>query len=461
MAFTKIAAAGIGSTGTVTLENVIITGGLQTPSITGAASTAVINSDSLTVSGVSTFAGNVKVGSAVTVYASSGIVSATKYYGDGSSLTGIDATALKDSSGNTVVQANSSGIVVTGVVTATSFSGPIVGSVTGNVIGNVTGNVTGNATGLSGTPSINVSTIEATSLNASGVVTATSFYGDASNLTGIPAGLGTALSQDQSSSLNDIYYTNTILNVTSTITVDPPNSSSIAYTQYQEIAVDEGYDLIVEDGDDLVPDVLGLSTEGIGPLPGAGGRVRADQFTNKAGTGAPTFPNGVVVTGVATTALIVTGDARVTGILTIGTSSVTLDGSNNQINVGTGVTIHHTNGVQVGTNTLHSTGFTVNNINSHNINSTGIITASSFVGDGANLTGINGFASALASSGPLNNIFKTSKTLEVTAGVHTVNSDAASDNLAFMRESIIHVAAGATFHIGSGTTLRTNVLSLF
>ena len=176
-------------------------------------------------------------------------------------------------------------------------------------------------------------------------------------------------------------------------------------------------------------------------------------------TGISTLGNTVV--GGATTELIVTGDARITGILTIGTSSVTLDGTNNQVNVGAGVTIHHTNGVQVGTNTLHSTGFTVNNINSHNINSTGIITASSFVGDGANLTGINGFASALASSGPLNNIFKTSKTLEVTAGVHTVNSDAASDNLAFMRESIIHVAAGATFHIGSGTTLRTNVLSLF
>ena len=37
--------------------------------------------------------------------------------------------------------------------------------------------------------------------------------------------------------------------------------------------------------------------------------------------------------------MIVTGNARITGILTIGTSSITLDGSNNQINVGTGVTV--------------------------------------------------------------------------------------------------------------------------
>ena len=41
-------------------------------------------------------------------------------------------------------------------------------------------------------------------------------------------------------------------------------------------------------------------TEGVTPLAGAGGRIRADLFTNKAGTGAPTFQTGVVVTGVAT-----------------------------------------------------------------------------------------------------------------------------------------------------------------
>mgnify|MGYP001368546462 CR=1 FL=1 len=52
------------------------------------------------------------------------------------------------------------------------------------------------------------------------------------------------------------------------------------------------------------------------------------------------FRSGVEVrTGTATTALLVQGDARVTGILTVGTSSITLDPSNNSINVGTGITI--------------------------------------------------------------------------------------------------------------------------
>ena len=93
------------------------------------------------------------------------------------------------------------------------------------------------------------------------------------------------------------------------------------------------------------------------------GVVTATKFNteNINATGVSTLGNTVV--GGGTTQLIVTGDARITGILTIGTSSVTLDGTNNQVNVGTGVTIHHTNGVQVGVNTLHSTGLTINQIN--------------------------------------------------------------------------------------------------
>lgn len=147
----------------------------------------------------------------------------------------------------------------------------------------------------------------------------------------------------------------------------------------------------------------------------------------------------VTASGISTEGYFVLENINTAGIVTAGT-----------VQVGSATTIH-TTGIDLGSG----------NITSHNINSTGVITATAFVGDGANLTGVSGFASALSNTGPLNNIFKTSKTLEVTAGIHTVNSDAASDNLAFMRESIIHVAAGATFHIGSGTTLRTNVLNLF
>ena len=143
------------------------------------------------------------------------------------------------------------------------------------------------------------STTPTAKLNVAGIVSATSFFGDGSNLEGVAsAGLGTALGE--ANGLDVIYYTDNVLTVTDDITVDPPATTNIAYTQYAEIAVADSKDLIVADGDDLVPDILGLSTEGITPLAGAGGRIRADLFTNKAGTGAPTFQTGVVVTGVAT-----------------------------------------------------------------------------------------------------------------------------------------------------------------
>ena len=99
-----------------------------------------------------------------------------------------------------------------------------------------------------------------------------------------------------------------------------------------------------------------------------------------------------------------------------------------------------------------------------NVNVSGVITATSFVGDGSQLTGVSGFATALSNdqTSPLNKIFKTPKSLYIQPSTQAdVNVGSDEGNLAFMRESIIIVGSGATFHIGSGTTLRTNVLNLF
>lgn len=95
---------------------------------------------------------------------------------------------------------------------------------------------------------------------------------------------------------------------------------------------------------------------------------------------------------------------------------------------------------------------------------TGVLTATSFVGSGANLTGVSGFATALSSdqTSPLNVFFKTPQQVNIGAGTSlTVESDATSGNIAFIRESIVHVSTGATFHIKTNTTLVTNVLSVF
>ena len=92
-----------------------------------------------------------------------------------------------------------------------------------------------------------------------GVITASKFVGDISDATGAAAGLGTALSQTQTSPLNKIYFTDNILSIGATITIDPPPSSTVAYTNYSDIKI-SGADLIIKDDDDFIPDVLGLST---------------------------------------------------------------------------------------------------------------------------------------------------------------------------------------------------------
>jgi len=104
------------------------------------------------------------------------------------------------------------------------------------------------------------------------------------------------------------------------------------------------------------------------------GDVTGNLIGNVYSSGISTFANGNVLVGGATTTLVVTGDTRITGILSIGQGTISIDGSNNVVNVGTALTLGHTQGVQFHTQNLHSQGFEVNQINA-----SGIVTASSFV----------------------------------------------------------------------------------
>ena len=184
---------------------------------------------------------------------------------------------------------------ISGVVTASSFVGIL--SASDAVVAGVT-SANGNVLIGAGI----------TAYASSGIISATQYFGDGSALLSVPSGLGTALSDDTASALNKMYYVDAVLGVGATITVDPPASSQVAFTNYPTIAVDDTYDLIVADGDDFIPDILGIGTTGIGGvMAGSGGRVRADNYTNRSG-GAPTFPAGVVVSGVATV-----GDLKLTG----------------------------------------------------------------------------------------------------------------------------------------------------
>lgn len=96
--------------------------------------------------------------------------------------------------------------------------------------------------------------------------------------------------------------------------------------------------------------------------------------------------------------------------------------------------------------------------------STGAITATSFAGDGSGLTNVNGSLTPLSntSTSPLNQIYKTTKTLTVGAGTSvTVEVGSDEGNIAFTKADTIAVAVGATFRIASGTSLYTNVLGVF
>jgi hypothetical protein len=110
----------------------------------------------------------------------------------------VDVIKNKAGTGGPTLQALTvtTNATVTGIVTASSFVGPV----TGNVTGNITGNVTGNATGLSGSPNITVSGV-----NNTGLSTAVEFdiTGSTNSLTagGLTVGVATLTTLNGTSGL--------------------------------------------------------------------------------------------------------------------------------------------------------------------------------------------------------------------------------------------------------------------
>ena len=131
----------------------------------------------------------------------------------------------------------------------TKITGPGIKTTT-NFVGN-----NANFTGILTASSLSIGT--GVTISA-GVVTATKFVGDGSDLTSLPAGLGTALSSTQSSPLSQLYYVNDTLHITIETVVQLPDSSSNAYTNYSNIEVGDNINLTIGDDVNLVPDVLEL-----------------------------------------------------------------------------------------------------------------------------------------------------------------------------------------------------------
>ena len=98
------------------------------------------------------------------------------------------------------------------------------------------------------------------------------------------------------------------------------------------------------------------------------------------------------------------------------------------------------------------------------ITASGVITASSFSGDGSSLTGVSGFGTALDSTQDTlgNLVYKTPRHFYIGTGTTVyLRSDATSGNMLFTRLGDIQVGSGATLQIGTGTTMIMDVLSLF
>ena len=413
--------------------------------------TGIITAQNLNLTGVLTYEDVTNVDSIGVITArkgivSSGVVTATAFHGDGSALTGIDATALKDPAGNVKIQAQASGAMHTGFstmqnlrVTGVATFGSGSTTIDNNVINVGTALTLGHTQGVQfHTQNLHSVGFEVNQINASGIITASKFVGDGSDLLNLPAGLGTALSSSQSSPLNKIYYTNSVLGIDNNTTIDVPASASAAYTQYTDINVASGADLIISDGDDLIPDVLGLRPDGTFGG-GALGRMRVDKLVGKDANSAVNVEKGLVISGVTTAETFnVTGNLSIGGTITYedvtNIDSIGIITARTQLNVG--------NNIKLG--------------------NAGVITATSFSGSGANLTSLpaaqlTGALPALDGSaltgivggkfnGPAAGILTTS-----TVGIQTANVTSA--DLVGAATSMVGL------YIGDGHLLFSNYLN--
>ena len=212
-------------------------------------------------------------------------------------------------------------------------------------------------------------------------------------------------------------------------------------------------------------------------------KVRANNFTNKVGTGAPTFPYGANVTGVVTATTVsatavsattlslsgnatIGGNATVTGNLTVsGTETIinttTLEVEDKNIGIasvspklsdanldGAGITIHGADGDKT---------LTWDNSNSRMAFSTDLY-APRFYGDGSSLTGISvGLTTEASSGGAVTLDLTAAQDHKVTAtGITTITvtggTEADSHTVRIVNSGIATVGFSTYFLFPSGAT---------
>jgi len=160
--------------------------------------------------------------------------------------------------------------------------------------------------------------VTGTNLNVTGIITADSYRGDGSQLTGIAATANVNTSTLVVAGMSTLSGNLSVAGVStfSTVNIIQSNPTHIRVTGFSTLASVTSNTITVS----------GVST-----------------FNTSSGV-------GTVSIGIGTTALLVDGNARIIGILTVGRSSLTLDGVNDIIRVGTAITmIGGSSQIQVGT----------------------------------------------------------------------------------------------------------------
>ena len=277
-------------------------------------------------------------------------------------------------------------------------------------------NTTGTSAGLTGTPNITVGSIIASTGTFSGNVTigGTLTYEDVTNIdsvglvtarSGLIVGTGVTLSKDGDGFYTGIVTATTFVgNVTGNVSGSSGSTTGNAATATKLATArsiagqsfDGTADITVDYGNvqntPTIPSNNNQLTNGAGYITSSGTAALSQGLT-----GTPSIVVGVstatkshvgVDTGVYGEELVVTGDARVTGILTIGTGSITLDPTAKQLRGLEEIVIGIANTITikqdakgeieftdaVGTPKSVGIGTTVS------INTSGIITATTFVG---------------------------------------------------------------------------------
>ena len=156
--------------------------------------------------------------------------------------------------------------------------------------------------------------------------------------------------------------------------------------------------------------------------------------------------------GLTSTDNITTGDISAqnivaTGIATFGSSSTVIDGDANTIKVGTALTLGHTQGIQFHTQNLHSAGFEINQINA-----SGIITASSFSGDGSSLTGVTQSDTPLASSTQSTVFYESDDETTVSTDT-TLSRSSSNSGVIYTKFQQVVVAPTKSLIVAAGETL--------